>query len=102
LYTTRQASVLFPYTTLFRSQIETATQAAEALRPVGGEFAFLLFATGIIGTGLLAVPVLAGSVGYALAEIASWPRGLAKKPENARDRKSTRLNSCHLVISYAV
>jgi Mn2+/Fe2+ NRAMP family transporter len=66
------------------TQIETATQAAEALRPVGGEFAFLLFATGIIGTGLLAVPVLAGSVGYALAEIAGWPRGLAKKPESAR------------------
>jgi Mn2+/Fe2+ NRAMP family transporter len=65
-------------------QIETATQAAEALRPVGGEFAFLLFAIGIIGTGLLAVPVLAGSVGYALAELASWPRGLAKKLESAR------------------
>jgi Mn2+/Fe2+ NRAMP family transporter len=66
------------------TRIETATQAAEALRPVGGEFAFLLFASGIIGTGLLAVPVLAGSVGYALAEIGSWPRGLAKKLESAR------------------
>jgi Mn2+/Fe2+ NRAMP family transporter len=66
------------------TQIETATQAAEALRPVGGEFAFLLFAIGIIGTGLQAVPVLAGSVGYALAEIASWPRGLAKKLASAR------------------
>ncbi len=66
------------------TQIETATQAAEALRPVGGEFAFLLFAVGIIGTGLLAVPVLAGSVGYALAEIARWPRGLAKKFSSAR------------------
>jgi NRAMP (natural resistance-associated macrophage protein)-like metal ion transporter len=66
------------------TQIETATQAAEALRPVGGEFAFLLFAIGIIGTGLLAVPVLAGSVGYALAELASWPRGLARKLESAR------------------
>jgi Mn2+/Fe2+ NRAMP family transporter len=65
-------------------QIETAIQAAEALRPVGGEFAFLLFAIGIIGTGLLAVPVLAGSVGYALAELACWPRGLAKKLESAR------------------
>jgi Mn2+/Fe2+ NRAMP family transporter len=53
------------------TRIETATQATEALRPVGGEFAFLLLAAGIIGTGLLAVPVLAGSVGYALAEIAS-------------------------------
>ena len=66
------------------THIETATQAAEALRPVGGEFAFLLFAAGIIGTGLLAVPVLAGSVGYALAEIARWPRGLAKKLASAR------------------
>jgi NRAMP (natural resistance-associated macrophage protein)-like metal ion transporter len=65
------------------TRIETATQAAEALRPVGGEFAFLLFAAGIIGTGLLAVPVLAGSVGYALAEVASWPRGLAKKLSSA-------------------
>ena len=66
------------------THIETATQAAEALRPVGGEFAFLLFAVGIIGTGLLAVPVLAGSGGYALAEIARWPRGLAKKLASAR------------------
>jgi NRAMP (natural resistance-associated macrophage protein)-like metal ion transporter len=66
------------------THIETATQAAEALRPVGGEFAFLLFAIGIIGTGLLAVPVLAGSGGYALAEIASWPRGLAKKLGSAQ------------------
>ena len=66
------------------THIETATQAAEALRPIGGAFAFLLFALGIIGTGLLAVPVLAGSVGYALAEIASWPRGLAKKLASAR------------------
>jgi Mn2+/Fe2+ NRAMP family transporter len=66
------------------TQIDTATQAAEALRPIGGEFAFLLFAIGIIGTGLLAVPVLAGSVGYALAEIASWPLGLTKKLASAR------------------
>ena len=56
------------------THIETATQAAEALRPIGGEFAVLLFAVGIIGTGLLAVPVLAGSAGYALAEITRWPR----------------------------
>ena len=59
------------------TQIDTATQAAEALRPIGGEFAFLLFGIGIIGTGLLAVPVLAGSVGYALAELGSWPHGLS-------------------------
>ncbi len=66
------------------THIETATQTAEALRPVGGEFTFLLFAVGIIGTGLLAVPVLAGSVGCALAEIARWPRSLAKKLASAR------------------
>ena len=66
------------------THIETAIQAAQALRPVGGEFAFMLFAVGIIGTGLLAVPVLAGSAGYALAEIARWPRGLAKKLSSAR------------------
>ena len=64
-------------------QIETATQAAEALRPLGGEYAFLLFGIGIIGTGLLAVPVLAASVGYALAEVGSWPRGLSRRLQNA-------------------
>jgi len=50
------------------TRIDTAAQAAEALRPVAGEFTFVLFALGIIGTGLLAVPVLAGSAGYAVAE----------------------------------
>jgi NRAMP (natural resistance-associated macrophage protein)-like metal ion transporter len=50
------------------TKIETAAQAAEALRPIAGELAFALFATGIIGTGLLAVPVLAGSAAYAVAE----------------------------------
>jgi Mn2+/Fe2+ NRAMP family transporter len=66
------------------THIETATQAAEALRQVGGELAFLLFAVGVIGTGLLAVPVLAGSVGDALAEIAHWSHGLAEKLASAR------------------
>ncbi len=51
------------------THIDTAAQAAEALRPVGGPFAFALFAAGIIGTGLLAVPVLAGSAAYAVAEV---------------------------------
>jgi Mn2+/Fe2+ NRAMP family transporter len=50
------------------AKIETATQAAEALRPIAGELTFALFAAGIIGTGLLAVPVLAGSAAYAAAE----------------------------------
>lgn len=59
--------------------IETATQAAEALRPLAGEFAYLLFAVGIIGTGLLAVPVLAGSSAYAVTETMGLKAGLSKK-----------------------
>jgi len=54
------------------TQIGTAAQAAEALRPLAGPFAFFLFSLGIIGTGLLAVPVLAGSAGYAVAETFGW------------------------------
>ena len=64
--------------------IETASQAAEALRPVAGPFAFLLFALGIIGTGMLAVPVLAGSAAYALGETLKWPVGLARLPMDAK------------------
>jgi Mn2+/Fe2+ NRAMP family transporter len=51
------------------TRIDTAAQAAEALRPIGGPLTFALFAAGIIGTGLLAVPVLAGSAAYAVAEV---------------------------------
>jgi len=58
------------------TQIGTAAQAAEALRPLAGPLAFLLFALGIIGTGLLAVPVLAGSAGYAVAECFGWEGSL--------------------------
>jgi NRAMP (natural resistance-associated macrophage protein)-like metal ion transporter len=64
--------------------IETAAEAAEALRPVAGRFAFLLFALGIIGTGLLAVPVLAGSAAYAVAEMLGRPASLDSKPLKAR------------------
>jgi NRAMP (natural resistance-associated macrophage protein)-like metal ion transporter len=64
--------------------IETAAQAAEALRPVAGRFAFLLFAFGIVGTGLLAVPVLAGSAGYAVSEALGRPASLDSKPNKAR------------------
>lgn len=60
-------------------EITTADQAAVALRPLAGEFAFLLFAAGIVGTGLLAVPVLAGSASYALSEAIGWKAGLNKK-----------------------
>ncbi len=64
--------------------IESAAQAAEALRPVAGHFAFLLFALGIVGTGLLAIPVLAGSAAYAVAEMAGHPASLDSQPLKAR------------------
>jgi NRAMP (natural resistance-associated macrophage protein)-like metal ion transporter len=66
------------------STITTADQAAAALRPLAGDFAFLLFAAGIIGTGLLAVPILAGSASYALAETFNWKAGLGKKFNQAK------------------
>lgn len=67
-----------------QTDIQTASQAAEALRPIAGVFTFWLFAAGIIGTGLLAVPVLAGSAGYAISETMGWSEGLDKKPNRAR------------------
>jgi Mn2+/Fe2+ NRAMP family transporter len=66
------------------TDIQTSRQAAEALRPVVGPFAFLLFALGIIGSGLLAVPVLAGSAAYAVAESFERPTGLSLQPAEAR------------------
>jgi NRAMP (natural resistance-associated macrophage protein)-like metal ion transporter len=65
------------------TNIETSAQAAEALKPVAGNFAFVVFALGIIGTGLLAVPVLAGSAAYAVGEAFKWPVGLSRKPKHA-------------------
>jgi NRAMP (natural resistance-associated macrophage protein)-like metal ion transporter len=64
--------------------LQTAAQAAEALRPLAGKFAFSLFALGIVGTGLLAVPVLAGSAAYALGEARDWPVGLSRLPHQAK------------------
>ena len=61
------------------THINTADQAAQALRPLAGNFAYVLFAAGIIGTGLLAVPVLAGSASYAIAEAFGWKEGLYRK-----------------------
>jgi NRAMP (natural resistance-associated macrophage protein)-like metal ion transporter len=61
------------------TNIQTAGEAAQALRPIAGDLAFLLFALGIIGTGLLAIPVLAGSGAYAVAELFGWPSTLAAK-----------------------
>ena len=64
--------------------IRTSADAAKALRPFAGEYASLIFAVGIIGTGLLAVPVLAGSAAYALGEARRWPVGLDRKPKRAK------------------
>ncbi len=66
------------------TQIQSAQQAASALRPIAGEFAFALFALGIIGTGLLAVPVLAGSAAYAVSETFRWTEGLDRAPREAK------------------
>ncbi len=66
------------------TNIQTSSQAAEALRPVAGEFAFAIFALGIIGTGLLAVPVLAGSAAYAVSETFGWKSGLSRGFHEAR------------------
>jgi Mn2+/Fe2+ NRAMP family transporter len=64
------------------TEIKTAADAANALRPIAGDLAFLLFALGIIGTGLLAIPVLAGSAAYGVAEAFGWPSTLeARFPE---------------------
>jgi NRAMP (natural resistance-associated macrophage protein)-like metal ion transporter len=67
------------------TDIRTSAQAAEALRPLAGPFAFLLFSLGIIGTGMIAVPVLAGSAAYAVAETFEWKRGLDLKLLEARE-----------------
>jgi NRAMP (natural resistance-associated macrophage protein)-like metal ion transporter len=64
--------------------VATSAQAAEALRPIAGEFAFALFALGIVGTGLLAVPVLAGSAAYAVSEVFGWAESLDARPNDAR------------------
>lgn len=65
--------------------IDTSAQAATALRPLAGDFAFALFSAGIIGTGMLAVPVLAGSGAYAMAGAFQWKKGLEKKAAEAKE-----------------
>ncbi len=75
------------------TNIETAAQAAEALRPIAGEFTFVVFALGIIGTGMLAVPVLAGAAAYAVVESFDWPQGL--------DRKWIEAKEFYIVIAFA-
>jgi len=79
--------ILATASTLYRSghrYIETSGQAAEALRPLAGDLAYLLFSLGVVGTGLLAIPVLAGSASYAVAELFGWQSGLEFTPRRAR------------------
>lgn len=67
-----------------QTEITTAAQAAEALRPVAGPLAFFLFALGIVGTGMLALPVLAGSTAYAVGEALRWPTGLERTSRESK------------------
>jgi Mn2+/Fe2+ NRAMP family transporter len=66
------------------TDIETPAQAAETLRPIAGNYAATIFALGVLGTGLLAIPVLAGSAAYAIGEARRWPIGLARQPREAK------------------
>jgi NRAMP (natural resistance-associated macrophage protein)-like metal ion transporter len=75
------------------TQIQTSAQAAQALRPIAGDFSFLVFSLGIIGTGLLAVPVLAGSTAYAVADSFGWRQGL--------DRKLFEATEFYAIIAFA-
>ncbi|MGC2063106.1 MAG: divalent metal cation transporter [Thermodesulfovibrionales bacterium] len=65
-------------------QIDTVEQAAQALKPLAGNSAYILFAVGVIGTGLLAIPVLSGSLSYIITETFGWKEGLDKKFHNAK------------------
>jgi NRAMP (natural resistance-associated macrophage protein)-like metal ion transporter len=71
------------------TEIQTSSQAAEALRPIAGVFAFALFAVGIIATGILAVPVLAGSAAYGISEVFGWTEGLDRRPREAKSFYAT-------------
>jgi Mn2+/Fe2+ NRAMP family transporter len=66
------------------TDIHTSADAAQALKPIAGPFASAVFALGIVGTGMLAIPVLAGSVAYAIGESRKWPTGLGRKPAEAK------------------
>mgnify|MGYP001602484908 CR=1 FL=1 len=67
-----------------RSPLPRSASVASALKPLAGSFAFTLFALGIIGTGLLAIPILAGSAAYALSEVFGWSEGLGRKFRDAK------------------
>jgi len=81
------------------TNIDTSAQAAEALRPVAGDFAFIVFALGIVGTGLLAIPILAGSAAYAVGEACKWPVGLSRRPKDAVAFYSTLAASTALGVA---
>jgi Mn2+/Fe2+ NRAMP family transporter len=66
------------------TNIQSSAQAAQALRPIAGDFTFLLFTVGILGTGLLAIPVLAGSAAYAVGEALHWPCSLEREAKHAK------------------
>lgn len=80
--------ILTTSSVLFRAgihQVETVEMAAQALRPLAGDLAYVLFAMGIIGTGLLAIPVLAGALSYIIAEASNWKKGMDNKPWEAKE-----------------
>jgi NRAMP (natural resistance-associated macrophage protein)-like metal ion transporter len=81
------------------TDVQTSEQAAEALRPIAGQFAFIIFALGILGTGLLAVPVLAGSSAYALAEAMRWQAGLGRSPSEAKQFYATIVGGTLIGVS---
>jgi Mn2+/Fe2+ NRAMP family transporter len=79
--------ILTTGTVLFKggvNQIETVEQAAMALKPLAGNMAYLLFAIGVIGTGLIAIPILSGSISYIVTETFGWEQGLDKRFSEAK------------------
>jgi Mn2+/Fe2+ NRAMP family transporter len=90
-------AILFPQGI---THIQTASQAAEALRPFAGNATYFLFAIGIIGTGLLAIPVLAGSSSYALSESFQWKEGLSRKLKQAHAFYGTLIIS--MIVGLAI
>jgi Mn2+/Fe2+ NRAMP family transporter len=81
-------------------EIDTVADAARALKPLAGKWSYLLFALGVLGTGFLAIPVLAGSLSYMLAECFSWEEGMSKKFHEARGFYYTLIIS--LVIGFSI
>ena len=80
--------IILTSSTLFRAglhNVETLKDAAEALKPIAGEYAYLLFTIGIISSGFLAIPILAGSAAYVIAEVFEWPQGLNKTFNKAKE-----------------